>query len=160
MNLHLYPSSVESVLATDAAPAMVAEASRKATDPRVSVAVATVESAEGGYDTVVDTFGLCSVEDPVEALRAMARAAAPGGRVLLLEHGRSRYEWLNRVLDAHAAAHLKRWGCSWNRDYDGVVAAAGLAGHVEVARRFHFGTTYFFVVRAPAAADGDADDKR
>lgn len=41
------------------------------------------------FDTVIDTFGLCSVEDPVAMLREMARVCKPDGRVYLLEHGRS-----------------------------------------------------------------------
>ena len=70
----------------------------------------------GSFDTVVDTFGLCSYEDPVAVLREMTRVcrksgrggqregssggggggggggdagADDGGRLLLLEHGRS-----------------------------------------------------------------------
>ena len=96
-----------------------------------------------GFDTVVDTFGLCSYDDPVAALVALQRATRPGGRILLLEHGRSHYDWLNRLLDKYAARHLDRWGCSWNRDYLAVIDAAGL--QVTTLRRFHFGTTYFVV---------------
>ena len=32
----------------------------------------------GSFDTVVDTFGLCSYEDPVAALREMARVCRRG----------------------------------------------------------------------------------
>ena len=34
----------------------------------------------GSFDTVVDTFGLCSYEDPVAALREMARVCRRGDR--------------------------------------------------------------------------------
>jgi len=40
------------------------------------------------YAAVVDTFGLCSFSDPVEALREMKRVVKPGGKILLLEHGK------------------------------------------------------------------------
>ena len=74
-------------------------------------------------------------------------AVRPGGEVLLLEHGRAHYAWLNRLLDRHAAQHLLRWGCSWNRDYVRVIEQAGL--EVVSLRRFHLGTTVLAVVRAP-----------
>ena len=77
----------------------------------------------------------------------MAGAVRPGGEVLLLEHGRAHYAWLNRLLDRHAAQHLLRWGCSWNRDYVRVIEQAGL--EVVSLRRFHLGTTVLAVVRAP-----------
>ena len=64
-----------------------------------SVAVADAERGlpygDGAFDTVVDTFGLCSYEDPIAALREMRRVCQPGGQVLLLEHGRSYLPPLN-----------------------------------------------------------------
>lgn len=32
------------------------------------------------FDAVVDTFGLCSMEDPVRALQEMSRVCTPGRR--------------------------------------------------------------------------------
>lgn len=152
-NLALYPPAVTSILATDASEAMVLHAAAKAAaldDGRITVKCAAVERIAGTYDTVVDTFGLCSVDDPVRALRAMAAAVRPGGQILLLEHGVAHYAWLNRLLDRHAARHLLRWGCSWNRDYVRVIEDAGL--EVVSLRRFHLGTTVLAVVRAPSCA--------
>ncbi len=101
--------------------------------------------AGGPFDTVVDTFGLCSYADPAAALQAMAAALAPGGVLLLLEHGRSHYAAVNGVLDRGAHAHAAQWGCEWNRDIDAVVAAAGL--EITARYRLHFGTTYYFKCR-------------
>ena len=144
-NFGYYPAAVRDVTATDASRRMVDAALLKAArDARITVTRAPVEAPPGGpYDTVVDTFGLCSYDDPVEALRSLQRATRADGKVLLLEHGRSHYGWLNALLDRYAARHLERWGCSWNRDYVDVMAAAGL--RVVTPRRFHFGTTYFVV---------------
>jgi len=41
------------------------------------------------YDSVVDTFGLCSYGDPTTVLEEVTRVVKPGEVVLLLEHGRT-----------------------------------------------------------------------
>ena len=43
----------------------------------------------GRFDTVISCFGLCSAEDPVAYLKELARVSQD--KVLLLEHGLSRY---------------------------------------------------------------------
>ena len=46
-------------------------------------------SMSSKYDTVIQTFGLCSVSDPVAVLANLASAVKPGsGRIFLLEHGK------------------------------------------------------------------------
>lgn len=54
---------------------------------------------DGEFDYVIDTFGLCSHHDPVKALKEMARVCRADGFILLLEHGRSEYEFINKALD-------------------------------------------------------------
>lgn len=77
------------------------------------------------YDTIIQTFGLCSVRDPVLLLSHMAAALQPDtGRIVLLEHGRSWYELVNGLLDRSARQHFERFGCWWNRDIELVVRAA------------------------------------
>ncbi|KAI0827794.1 hypothetical protein F5Y06DRAFT_226891 [Hypoxylon sp. FL0890] len=77
------------------------------------------------YDTVIQTFGLCSVRDPVRLLSNMAAAVKPEtGRIILLEHGRSWWELINGFLDRSAREHFDRFGCWWNRDIELVVRAA------------------------------------
>lgn len=46
----------------------------------------------------------------------------PGGRLILLEHGRSSWDWVNRILDSDARRHYSNWGCWWNRDMLAIVA--------------------------------------
>ena len=40
----------------------------------------------------------------------------PGGKLVLLEHGRASWGFVNKILDNGAAQHKEKWGCWWNRD--------------------------------------------
>lgn len=74
----------------------------------------------------------------------MSRVCKPGGKILLLEHGRSHYNWLSRILDQNAVKHAKKWGCWWNRDILSILRAAGL--EIETHKSFHFGTTHYVII--------------
>ena len=73
----------------------------------------------------------------------MARVLKPGGKILLLEHGKASWSFVNSVLDAQAMNHFKRWGCEWNRNILDIVEQSGLK--VDYATRWHFGTTYYII---------------
>lgn len=105
-------------------------------------------AADGGFDTVVQTMGVCSTGDPVGVLRNLGRMCKPSGRILLLEHGMGKYAWVNRILDEIAPVHAERWGCWFNKDVAAIVRDSGL--EVVEQRRYHFGTTYWFVLKPPA----------
>jgi methyltransferase OMS1, mitochondrial len=112
----------------------------------------------GGFDTIIQTFGLCSMTDPVEYMRTMSDLlkkpgtnGAEGGRILLLEHGRGHYWWINYVLDGLAKEHADRFGCWWNRDIGKIVQDSGLK--IVGLKRYHFGTTW-----ALQLTHVDADD--
>lgn len=102
------------------------------------------------YDTIVDTFGLCSCKDPVEALVQLAdQCKSEESRLLLLEHGRSHYDWLNRLLDTNLDKHVKQWGCWWNRDIMGLFEDERVKEKLEVVKvsRYHFGTTCYVIAK-------------
>lgn len=121
----------------------------------------------GGYDTIIQSWGICSMADPVKFLRQLSRLArqpneevknsspkklrdqeaedGKGGRIFLLEHGRAKYDWLNRFLDKSAPMHADRYGCWYNKDIAKVIEESGLV--IERERRYNFGTTYEYVLR-------------
>ena len=100
------------------------------------------------FDYVVDTFGLCSHEDPLLVLKEMSRVLKPNGKLLLLEHGKSnQFPWLTTILNRTALSHAQRWGCWWNRDIVRLVIEADLK--VESLEMNHFGTTYTIVASKP-----------
>lgn len=148
------PRAVTRVRAMDACEEMVEEARKKPSAVATTVEVGDAQRMRGvktnSCDAVVDTFGLCSYDDPVGALREMARVTKrDGGRVLLIEHGRSDYGWLNNILDHFADAHAERWGCYWNRPIMKLIEDAGL--EVVEKSTHHLGTT-FVVVAKPREA--------
>ena len=117
----------------------------------------TAREEEGAFDTVVQTMGLCSTRDPARLLDNLGRAVKPGGRVLLLEHGRAPeppHAWLNELLDRTAAGHARSQGCWWNRDVGRIVDESGLV--VESCRRSNLGTTWCVVLRRPVGWTGRA----
>jgi methyltransferase OMS1, mitochondrial len=100
-----------------------------------------LQFADNSFDTVVDTFGLCSFEDPERVLREMGRVCRPQGRILLLEHGKGSYSFINGILDANASKHAHNWGCIWNKDIEGMLRTSEGVEIVSISR-WHFGTTY------------------
>lgn len=154
-NLSYYPKEAQLTL-TDFSDGMLSQipADAKAQVASCDLLVMSADSlkfSDGAFDTVVDTFGLCSMDDSVQALREMQRVCKRDGKILLLEHGRSHYDWLSSILDKFAGLHVQRWGCHWNRDILALVKEAGL--EVETVHRFHFGTTYYIIAK-PSAQNG------
>lgn len=132
----------------------------------------------GGYDTIIQSWGICSMTDPIKFLRHLGRLVrqpdekivnsspqrlreqeeedGKGGRIFLLEHGRGKYDWLNNFLDKSAPMHAERYGCWYNKDIDKVIRDSGLV--VESVRRYNFGTTYEYILRpAPGPLPGEED---
>lgn len=99
------------------------------------------------YDTIIETFGLCSHEDPVKALENMKELLKPGGRIILLEHGRGNYNFINKILDNRAHKHGEKWGCRWNLDIGEIVDNSGL--EITEEKRAHLGTTWMIVCKRP-----------
>lgn len=98
------------------------------------------------FDSVIDTFGMCSIENPEKVLEEMFRIVKPGGKVLLLEHGRSSsFDWLSRYLDKQAHAHATRWGCWWNRDILSMLEYCEKSIESKTVSIHHLGTCYEIV---------------
>lgn len=94
------------------------------------------------FDTVVDTFGLCSFENPTQAINEMIRVVKPGSQILLLEHGISHWRIIRWWQQRKYLQHVHSWGCFFNRDIAGYIECRDDV-NVERMERRHFGTTYF-----------------
>jgi methyltransferase OMS1 len=105
------------------------------------------------FDTVIQTLGLCSTDDPDGLMKSLTKLVKPGGKILLLEHGQGYFEGLNRMLDRSAHAHAAQHGCWWNRDIGAIVGRSGMET-VEITRTWRSaGTNWYVILRKPAESD-------
>jgi ubiquinone/menaquinone biosynthesis C-methylase UbiE len=131
LNLPLYGRSVRSVIGIEPSPALIAMAgARGAKLPLAFDLVrATGESLPldaQSVDTVVTTWTLCSVADPVKVLDEARRVLKPGGRLLFCEHGRAPDARVERWQDRLTPIWKRvAGGCHLNRKIDALVVASG-----------------------------------
>jgi ubiquinone/menaquinone biosynthesis C-methylase UbiE len=132
LNLAHYPAGVAKLVTADpmeALPDRVRERIASAAFP-VEIhhlpADRTLPFDSGRFDCVTMTWTLCTIAEPVAAVREMRRVLRPGGRLLFIEHGRSD--------DAKVAGWQDRWnpiqnvigcGCNVNRKIDALVEQGG-----------------------------------
>ncbi|KAL0037982.1 hypothetical protein WJX79_008298 [Trebouxia sp. C0005] len=135
INLRLYNrQQVQKLVGLDVSQGMLQQAQGKThTDGQglqVTFQQGDVECLPFGsntFDCVVDTFSLCVFPKPLQAVKELARVLTPGGKLLLLEHSRSKLPllgWYQDVTMPAVAAMGK--GCKWNQDVTSLLAAAGL----------------------------------
>jgi demethylmenaquinone methyltransferase / 2-methoxy-6-polyprenyl-1,4-benzoquinol methylase len=66
--------------------------------------------ADGAFDFATVAFGIRNVEDPVVALKEMARVVRPGGRVIVLEFCKSRVPVFSALFRLYFGKVLPRLG--------------------------------------------------
>lgn len=79
---------------------------------------------DAAFDTVVTSCTMCSVPDPIRALRELHRVLRPGGRILMFEHVRSQSRMLGLTLDL-MTLWTRLTSTEMNRDTVGNVLKAG-----------------------------------
>lgn len=113
---------------------------------RVQSATDPMAIPKKGFTTILQTMGVCSTPNPAATLAHLGSLADPKeGRILLLEHGRGYYDWLNNILDRSAAKHAEKHGCWYNRDVGKILEESGL--FIEKVKRKQFGTLWYVEAR-------------
>jgi len=132
LNLPFYGPAVRRVTGIDPSPVLLRLAAARAAPLGLNLALRegpaeTLPFESGSFDTVVTSWTLCSIGDPLAALAEARRVLAPGGRLLFAEHGLSPdpgvARWQHRITPV-----WKRiaGGCHANRPINRLIEKAGL----------------------------------
>ena len=81
---------------------------------------------DNSFDTVISSLSTCSFYNPINALQEIRRVCKPNGKILLIEHGRSSWEWVGKYQDRHVHQQIEQGGCRWNQEPQELVKEAGL----------------------------------
>lgn len=130
-NLPWYPASVRRVVAVDPSRESAKLARKRIAEARFPVEYLPVggeeiSAADHSFDSVVSTFTLCTIPDPVAALAQMRRVLKPEGKLFLAEHGLSGdpkiQRWQHRL---NGLQNFMCGGCNMNRDIRRLIGEAG-----------------------------------
>ena len=119
-DLPFYPQTCD-ITGIDLSPDMLILAQKKADGFSRTIMLRQMDAealafSNESFDTVVSTLALCTFLNPVKALKELRRVCRRGGKILLLEHGRSSVGFLSWLQDRLAHHPLKKVGCHWNRE--------------------------------------------
>lgn len=131
LNLPFYGAGVEHLYGLDPSEELLAMAGKKARAIAFPIdfiahACEEIPMDDSSVDTVVMTWTLCSVADPVKALKELRRVIKSGGTLLFVEHGlapESRVQaWQQRLNPLWSKL---TGGCNLNRKMDQLIRTAG-----------------------------------
>jgi ubiquinone/menaquinone biosynthesis C-methylase UbiE len=159
LNLPFYPRDIELLLGLDPSPELLQIARRHSIWVHFPVELSEGRAEDipldaAAVDHVVMSWTLCSVADPLRALKEVRRVLRPGGSLLFVEHGRAPEPpvagWQDRLTPVWRRLF---GGCHLNRPIDRLLERAGLGlaeletGHLIKGPRF---ATFHYRGRATA----------
>ena len=132
LNMRYYDSTkVEKLIGLDPALQMHRLAQQRIAQAGLSVELVGLPAEripldDSSIDTVVMTFTLCTIPDPLAALKEIRRVLKKNGKLLFCEHGKAPdanvHAWQNRLQPVWGKL---AGGCHLNRDIPDLLAQAG-----------------------------------
>ena len=147
---HYDPAVVSEVIGVDPATQSRGRIEKRIAASRLQVQLVPVSAEkiplpDASFDTVVMTYTLCSIDDPLAALAEVRRLLRPSGRLLFCEHGRAPEDAVRRWQE-----RISPWwqrlagGCHLDRDVPALLTRAGLTsceihmGYIKGPRPFTY----------------------
>lgn len=131
LNLPFYPKNIEQLYALDPSSELLRMTGSKITSAPFPVELVqqgaeSLPLADHSVDTVLATFTVCSIADPLRALREMRRVLKPDGVLLFAEHGLAPdpgvQRWQHRL---NPIWRSFSGGCNLDRRMDALITASG-----------------------------------
>jgi len=92
----------------------------------VGLSAERIPRADASFDTVIVTYTLCTIPDPLAALKEMRRVLTPGGQLIFCEHGRAPDAGVRRWQERITPWWKKvAGGCHLDRDIPSLLNEAG-----------------------------------
>jgi ubiquinone/menaquinone biosynthesis C-methylase UbiE len=131
LNLPHYSERVTKAVGTDLSTGMLAIAADRARELQREIELVVMDAQhlafpDDSFDTVAISLALCTVPDPMAALREMSRVCQPGGRIVLLEHVRSPIWPVAMFQRAVSPIQERLVGCHLARETVDLARASGL----------------------------------
>src|SRR5215216_824892 len=154
LNIPFYAPDVTRAVGVDLSEEMLRHAHERAS--RLDIPFALVQAdaealpfPHASFDTVAISLALCTIPDPVRALRELGRICRPGGRIVMLEHVRSTARPLAALQRTLSPMHERAIGCHLDRDTIDLTRSLGFS--IDETRSRLFDSVQLVVVRPPGS---------
>jgi ubiquinone/menaquinone biosynthesis C-methylase UbiE len=140
-NIPFYPEDIQ-LTGIDFSPKMV-EIAREKAEKSKSVKILEMDAenmsfSDDSFDTVVTSCVFCSVPNPVKGLEEIRRVCKNKGKILMLEHVRSRKKVVGELMDVFNFIPLHLYGANINREtYENLLKAGFSSQHIKVRNLWH-----------------------
>ena len=154
LNIPFYSAAVTRAVGVDLSQRMLQHAKERAA--RLGIPFALVQAdaealpfPDAAFDTVAISLALCTIPDPVRALRELGRICRPGGRIVMLEHVRSTARPLAALQRTLSPMNERTIGCHLDRDTIDLTRSLGFS--IDETRSRLFDSVQLVVVRPPGS---------
>ena len=155
LNIPFYSPAVTRAVGVDLSQEMLRHAHERAAHLGIPFALVQADAEalpfpDAAFDTVAISLALCTIPDPVKALRELGRICRPGGRIVMLEHVRSTTRPLAALQRALSPLNERAIGCHLDRDTFDLARSLGFS--IDETRSRLFNAVQLVVARPPRSA--------